>query len=82
MSRAIDFLPNYTYSDYLNWEGRWELINGIPFAMSPAPAPKHQKVVAKLMHLFLESIENIACVRVKLHKKQLTLGKNKSKCQK
>ena len=30
-------LPHYTYEDYLCWEGRWELINGIPYAMTPAP---------------------------------------------
>ncbi len=25
-----------------NGEGRWELIEGIPYAMSPAPIPPHQ----------------------------------------
>ncbi len=41
---AQKYLPHYTYEDYKNWEGRWELIEGIPFAMSPAPAVKHQLV--------------------------------------
>ena len=40
----IDELPNYNYEDYKNWEGRWELIHGIPYAMSPAPSIKHQRV--------------------------------------
>jgi len=35
-------LPHYTYDDYAQWEGKWELINGIPFAMTPSPAFKHQ----------------------------------------
>ena len=42
MSVAVKILPHYTYDDYIHWEGRWELIDGIPYAMSPAPVPKHQ----------------------------------------
>lgn len=45
---ASKYLPHYTYEDYKNWEGRWELIEGIPFAMSPAPAVKHQFVSNKI----------------------------------
>lgn len=40
----FEHIPKYTYDDYVNWEGRWELINGIPYAMSPLPVYKHQKV--------------------------------------
>ncbi len=42
------YLPHYTYNDYKNWEGRWELIEGIPFAMSPAPTLRHQIVSNKI----------------------------------
>ncbi len=42
MSSAVKILPHYTYEEYCKWEGRWELIEGIPYAMSPAPAPRHQ----------------------------------------
>ena len=42
MSSVIKILPYYTYEDYCHWEGRWELIDGIPYAMSPAPNPIHQ----------------------------------------
>ena len=34
----------YTYQDYKKWEGDWELIEGIPYAMSPAPVKKHQGI--------------------------------------
>jgi hypothetical protein len=44
MAGAIKILPHYTYSDYEQWEGQWELIDGIPYAMSPLPVPKHQKI--------------------------------------
>lgn len=48
MGYAQKILPHYTYDDWLHWEGRWELIEGIPIAMSPMPVPKHQRVAAAL----------------------------------
>lgn len=45
---AYDNLPYYTYDDYATWEGEWELIDGIPHAMAPAPYPKHQKIVFRI----------------------------------
>lgn len=44
MSIAEKYRPHYTYEDYYNWEGRWELIEGMPYAMSPAPTPAHQRL--------------------------------------
>ena len=34
---------NYTYNDYEIWEGNWELIENVPFAMSPALMRKYPK---------------------------------------
>ncbi len=48
MAGAVKILPYYTYSDYVQWEGRWELIDGIPYAMSPQPVPEHQRIAANL----------------------------------
>jgi Uma2 family endonuclease len=48
MNVAHKFLPNYTYEDYCQWEGQWELIDGIPYAMSPMPIPIHQRVNGNL----------------------------------
>ena len=39
---AREDLPTYTYEDYKLWEGNWELIEGIPYAMSPSPVKRHQ----------------------------------------
>ena len=36
---AIEY---YTYDDYKLWEGKWELIYGMPMAMSPSPMITHQ----------------------------------------
>lgn len=41
---VMEDLPHYTYDDYSQWEGNWEIINGIPYAMTPAPSKKHQKI--------------------------------------
>jgi len=42
---AIEY---YTYDDYVKWEGNWELINGIPLAMSPAPMITHQAIATNI----------------------------------
>lgn len=45
MNIKAEDLPAYTFDDYQLWEGEWELIQGIPYAMSPAPVKKHQMLV-------------------------------------
>jgi len=37
-----------SYADYLTWADgeRWEIIEGVPYNMSPAPAREHQRVSA------------------------------------
>lgn len=42
----------YSYSDYLAWndEERWELIEGYPRAMSPAPSRRHQQIAGSLFY--------------------------------
>ena len=53
-----DNFQYYTYSDYKDWEDSWELIDGIPYAMAPAPYPKHQKVVVQIWR---ELDKNLEC---------------------
>ena len=40
----------YTYADYLQWPDgeRWEIIDGVPYNMSPAPSTKHQTISLEL----------------------------------
>ena len=52
MGNSSWILPHYTYNDYVHWEGRWELIHGIPYAMSPLPVPKHQWLAANISSEF------------------------------
>ena len=45
-------LPHYTWDDYQHWEGYWELIDGIAYAMSPAPSILHQTISQKIAAQF------------------------------
>ena len=44
----LEDLPHYTYDDYKNWEGKWELMYGQAYCMSPAPAIEHQSISNKI----------------------------------
>lgn len=56
MPIADKYRPQFTYEDYCRWEGRWELIEGMLYAMSPAPAPRHQIVNGNLQSIFTNSL--------------------------
>ena len=58
MSSALKILPHYTYDDYVNWEGKWEIIDGIPYAMSPAPILKHQRIALSFSSIFWIALRN------------------------
>lgn len=60
-------LPHYTYDDWLHWEGKWELIDGIPIAMSPAPVPLHQRVAGNLFVEFNAALKNTGCKKCKVY---------------
>ena len=53
-------LPHYTYDNYCSWEGDWELINGIAYAMAPSPTVEHQNISTNILvqlHHLLEGCE-------------------------
>ncbi len=58
---ALDIAPTYTYRDYRTWEGSWELIGGVAYAMSPAPYPKHQRVVKRIAWELEKSLNCEGC---------------------
>ncbi|MDD2308950.1 MAG: Uma2 family endonuclease [Desulfuromonadaceae bacterium] len=52
----------FTYADYLSWsdDERWELINGVPYSMSPAPSRLHQEIsgnIHGILHQYLKGKE-------------------------
>ncbi|OQA20187.1 MAG: hypothetical protein BWY64_00351 [bacterium ADurb.Bin363] len=46
IARKLDINKKYSYADYLTWsdDERWEIIDGVPYNMSPAPVPNHQRI--------------------------------------
>ncbi len=62
---AVKILPHYTYNDYLHWEGKWEVIDGIPYAMSPAPVPNHQLIAMNLGAEFRNGLRD--CKKCKVY---------------
>lgn len=50
-------LAYYTYEDYMQWEGDWELIYGQAIAMAPAPIIDHQAVMVAISTQFYTQIE-------------------------
>ena len=48
----------YTYDDYKQWEGEWELIDGVAYAMAPAPMKKHQSIATEIIYNLRSQIEH------------------------
>lgn len=45
---TLAYQEYYTIDDYSLWESDWELIKGMPYAMSPSPSVTHQIVNTNL----------------------------------
>ncbi len=61
MTISAKILPNYTYDDYCQWEGMWELIDGIPYSMSPMPSPLHQRISSEILTEFSVLLKQNKC---------------------
>ena len=53
----------YTWDDYRTWpdDERWEIVEGEAYAMSPAPTPRHQHVVATLLYALMTHLAGKRC---------------------
>ena len=53
----------YTYADYCTWDdnGRWELIDGAAYAMSPAPTRTHQQISGELYRQLANFLKGKPC---------------------
>jgi Uma2 family endonuclease len=53
----------FSVADYLAWpnEERWELIDGVPYNMSPAPSIKHQNVVITIAAKLKNGLKGKPC---------------------
>ena len=54
----------YTYQDYLTWddEERWEIIEGVPCNMAPAPALRHQLAAGNFHTLLKNKLAGEKCI--------------------
>lgn len=64
MSLAIQTNKRYTYKDYLTWDDneRWELIDGIAYNMTPAPAFRHQRVAGIFYRILGNKLVGKPCI--------------------
>ena len=57
----LAYTEHYSYDDYKQWEGDWELIDGKPYAMAPSPMRTHQNISYEIAFRLREKIEEKAC---------------------
>ena len=57
----LAYIEHYSYEDYKNWEGDWELIDGKPYAMSPSPMKSHQTLAYEIAFRLREKLEETDC---------------------
>ncbi len=55
---TLAYQEHYTVDDYVLWKGDWELIGGMPYAMSPSPSVTHQMVSTNLAAFLKNSLDN------------------------
>jgi len=53
----------HTYPEYCRWpeDARWELIDGIAYAMPPAPSRRHQEVLGELFRQVANALAGHPC---------------------
>jgi len=57
MNQPLPRHPGYTLEDWRAWEGRWELIEGMAFDMTPAPSTEHQRISVALTARLFQALE-------------------------
>jgi Uma2 family endonuclease len=70
MSIPVHRQAGYTIQEWKTWDGRWELIDGVAYDMTPSPSTMHQRISSDLLGAFWEAI--------KAGKREGTLG---SECE-
>jgi Uma2 family endonuclease len=61
MSTARHYQTNYTYEDYCQWQGDWELWYGTAVSMTPSPFEPHESFVSEALVSFGQQIKNQEC---------------------
>lgn len=63
MGLPLRDIERHSYADYLAWpdDARYELIDGVAYAMGPAPSRRHQEVVLELARQIAAALEGSPC---------------------
>ncbi len=54
----LAYIEYYTVDEWKQWEGDWELIYGVPYAMAPSPMIDHQYIVGRIFRFFDEKFDD------------------------
>ena len=54
----LAYQEHYTIDDYQQWEGNWELIEGMPYAMTPSPSVTHQMIAFNIATSIKDALKN------------------------
>jgi Uma2 family endonuclease len=66
MTALRKYEEHYTISDWESWKDRWELIDGMPYCVSPAPSGKHQLISSLLGTELTLGIRKSTCRKCKV----------------
>ncbi|ENO89398.1 Uma2 family endonuclease [Thauera linaloolentis] len=63
MGLALRDTRTYTYADYLDWpdDARYELIDGVAYAMAPAPLRVHQEILLEVARQTSNALDGKPC---------------------
>lgn len=63
MGLPLRDVERHSYADYLAWpdDVRYELIDGVAYAMGPAPSRRHQEVVLELARQIAAALDGSPC---------------------
>ncbi len=60
MGLAEKYPVRYRVEDYERWQGDWELVEGVPYAMA-SPSPVNQVLLTKLAVVLSQALERAGC---------------------
>ena len=60
------YSDHYTVSDWEKWKDQWELIDGMPYSISPAPSIRHQQLNLALSTILAEKLKSSSCKKCKV----------------
>jgi Uma2 family endonuclease len=60
---ALKLEETFNYGNYIRWDDgeRWELIDGVAYNMTPAPARRHQGILTQLAGQFFNYLKDKPC---------------------